>query len=182
MINLIPPSAKKSLLIEYWVRVASTWLILWSIALLASAAILLPAYVLIGTQVSVYKNSAQEATEKVAGYEDVSRGLVRASQQARVLVDEDSLPVLSEYMTLFEELQGADVQLNQIAISRKEAGFNPITLSGVASDRQALASFRDRLLSKEEITKVDLPISNLARDKDIQFTITVNLENLNIDV
>jgi hypothetical protein len=176
MINLIPPQAKKSLMIEYWVRVASTWLILWSITLIVSTIILLPTYVLIGTQVSVYKTSAEEASLKVASYKDVSRSLVNASQRARILVDESGLADISEFITLIEGLQGSEVELSQINLNRIENGFDPMIVSGTAADRQALASFRDRLLAEEKISSVDLPISNLARDKDIQFTITVNLK------
>ena len=42
MINLIPPSAKKSIKIEYWVRVLSVWLLIWSLVLVASVGILWP--------------------------------------------------------------------------------------------------------------------------------------------
>jgi hypothetical protein len=180
MINLIPPQAKKSLMIEYWVRVASTWLILWSITLIVSTIILLPTYVLIGTQVSVYKTSAEEASLKVASYKDVSRSLVNASQRARILVDESGLADISEFITLIEGLQGSEVELSQINLNRIENGFDPMIVSGTATDRQALASFRDRLLAEEKISSVDLPISNLARDKDIQFTITVNLKPIDV--
>lgn len=178
MINLIPPQAKKSLLLEYWVRVTSTWLVLWSITLIVSAVILLPTYVLIGGQVDVYKTSAEEASQKVASFKDVSKDLFRASQEAKILVDEAALPNLSDFINLVESLQGSDIELNQINLSRNNQEINPMIISGSAKDRQALASFRDRLLAKEEITSADLPISNLARDKDIQFTITVNFKTI----
>lgn len=177
MINLIPPAAKKSLLIEYWVRVASTWLILWAITLLISGTILFPTYVLIGGQVAAYKSSAAEASQKVSNFEDVSRGLVQASQEAKIIVDESALIDLSDFVALIEKLQGSDVDLNQINISRNGQGFNPFIISGLAKDRQSLASFRDRLLEQKEIVSADLPISNLTRDKDILFTITVNLKS-----
>lgn len=177
MINLIPPSAKRSLLIEYWVRVMSSWLIIWSVALFASASILYPAYVLIGSQVSANEVSADEASEKVASFENVSTSLERASLQARAIVNQLSTPVFSEYIKLFESLQGTGIQLKKIELSREDAGVAPVTLVGVANNRQSLASFRDRLLAEEEVVSVDLPISNLASDKDIQFTITVTLNN-----
>lgn len=176
MINLIPPQAKKSLLKEYWVRVFSIWLTLWSVILLLSAVVLLPTYVLIGTQVDVYKNSAEQASQKVAGFQDVSKDLVLASQEARFLVDESLLPDLSDYVTLFEELRGVDIELNKISIMRDGSDMRPASISGLAKDRQSLASFRDRMLADSQIIDVNLPISNLTRDKDINFTITVNLK------
>ncbi len=182
MINLIPSSAKKSLLTEYWVRVSSTWLILWSIAFFVGASILYPAYVLIGSQVSVHEDSAKIASQKVASYESVSAALTRTSLQAKVIIDELSGTLFSKYITLFENLQGSGIQLNKIQLSRTNLMIKPVLIEGVASDRQSLASFRDRLLSVENVKSADLPISNLASDKDIQFSITVTFNNVENEV
>lgn len=177
MINLIPPKAKKSLLVEYWVRVSSVWLIVWAVALFASAAIILPAYVLIGERVEVYSFSSAESSQKVGEYEDVSTSLQQASQRAKIIVDESNLPVFSDYIALFESLQGQGVSLNKIVVSRHEGGLAPAVLAGSANNRQALAFFRDRLLDQPLVISVDLPISNLAEDKDIKFNIIVTLDN-----
>ena len=53
----------------------------------------------------------------------------------------------------------------------------PVNITGTATDRQSLASFRDRMLAHPLISEVNLPISNLATDKDIQFSITVTMTN-----
>jgi hypothetical protein len=180
MINLIPLAAKRSVRIEYWVRVLSVWLILWSIALFAAASILLPTYMLVGLQVSSYEATAVEASEEVASYENVSGALAQASQEARIVLDEEAKPLFSEFLLLFERLQGEGVQVTKTMLDRDEKGIGLIALEGIAADRQALASFRDRLLEQESITAVDLPISNLARDKDITFSITVTLVKTNI--
>ena len=177
MINLIPPQAKKKLKAEYWVRVFSVWLMLWSAALLVGAGILLPAYVLIDSQVTVYEASAAEASLKVASYENVSTSLVQASQQAKIINDAALLPVFSEYIDLFSSLENKDVQITDISFSNTEVGIAPMVMSGMASDRHSLALFRDRLLADDRIVSVDLPISNLASDKDIKFNITVNVNN-----
>ena len=179
MINLIPQKAKKSILIEYWVRVISVWCTSWAIALFAGASILLPAYVLIDSQVEVYEQSAAEATQKVADYDNVSKDLVRASQQARVVITEGDLPIFSDYIKLFAELQGPDIQTSKVELTREAEGIGPVEMVGVAKDRQALSSFRDRLLANEQVLEVDFPISNLASKTDIDFTITVTITNNN---
>lgn len=177
MINLIPQSAKKSILIEYWVRVATVWVILFSTAMLIGALIFLPTYVLISSQVAVYEESAAEATQKVENYENVSVSLIQASQQAKIIIDETETPLFSDYIDLFESKQGQGIHVSEINLSREGKGVGPSKLVGVASDRQTLASFRDRLLDTDEITSVDLPISNLASDSNIQFTLTVTFNN-----
>ena len=177
MINLIPKQAKKRLVVEYWARVFSTWGILWSVALLVGASVIFPTFILITSQVEVYETSAAEALAKVANFENVSVSLVEANQQARLILDEQKLPVFSDYIALVKSLQGDDIQISSIGLSRKNDSLEPISLSGVATDRQALASFRDRLLADEQVSSVDLPISNLAQDKNISFSITVTLHN-----
>jgi len=175
MINLIPPKAKKNLLVEYWVRVLAVWLILWGITLLVNAGLLWPVYVLVDSQTDAYEISAQLASEKVLNYENASTELVRASQQARYVVDESQISKLSTYITLLQNLQGEGVEFNRISITRGDQVITPISLSGVAESREALAAFRDRLLADEQIETVDLPINNLARDRDIGFSITITL-------
>jgi hypothetical protein len=177
MINLVPPKAKKSIQIEYWLRVLTTWLFLWSFALVCGAAALIPAYVLIETQSSVYETSAAEVSQKIADYNLASTALIRSSQQARYVLDERDVISISSLISLIESLQDADIQLTDIAINRTDKAISPIKLGGVASNRQALASFRDVLLEQTSVKDVDLPISNLARDKDIPFSITVTIAN-----
>jgi hypothetical protein len=180
MINLIPPSAKRSLLLEYWIRVISVWLIIWSVALLVGICLLYPSYVLITHRVTVFETSADEASQKIATYESVSKSLTQASVEAKIIINESSSPHFSEFVSLFENLQGTGVEINKISLNRDDTGIAPIQLSGEADNRQALASFRDKLLAEKSIKTVDLPISNLASDKDIKFNITVTINNSEI--
>ena len=128
MINLIPLHAKKSLVLEYWVRVVSTWLMLWSLALVVGAAILLPAFVLITTQVETYESSAIEASEKVARYISVSTELERANQQARTAIDQFATNSFSEYVSFIERLQGSDIELSRIEINQNGEQIEPFNL------------------------------------------------------
>lgn len=177
MINLIPPAAKKGVVVEYWIRVTSVWLILWALASFAAAAISLPAYVLINSQVKEHRASAEIASQKMADYQNVSVALIQASQQAKIVVDEERLPRFSKYVLMLQELQGENINISTVNLGRDKTGITPIVVGGIATDRQTLASFRDRLLADELVAEVDLPISNLARDKDISFMVTIKLVN-----
>lgn len=177
MINLIPPAAKKSISIEYWIRVVSVWFIIWSVTLLMSASIFLPTYVLINAQVKVHAESATEASQKVADYENVSTALINANREAKLIVDEAAAVYFSNYIELFESLEGKSVQITEINMSRDDELLKQATVGGIASDRHSLASFRDQLLSNERVAEVEFPISNLAQDKDIPFKMQVVFDN-----
>lgn len=178
MINLIPPHAKKSVLIEYWLRVLSSWFIVWSIALVVGIVILIPSYVLIADQVKVYSSDAKAASEKIVDYKGVTKDLTQSSQQAVKLLGELKEPLISDYLLLFKNLESKDVVISKITVQRTDKGIGAAQITGEATDRQSLATFRDRLLSQSEIAGVDLPISNLAKDKDLKFTLTVTFNKI----
>jgi hypothetical protein len=175
MINLIPPQAKKGIVREYWTRVVSVWFYTWSAALLGGVLIMVPAYVLINSQVSVYEESAKLASEKVATFEDVSKGLAASSLQAGKLVTSFRQSLISERISALRSLEKPGVTLSDFTIGRVDETYAPIQVTGTAQNRQALAAFRDRLLAQPDVASVDLPISNLAKDRDIQFSLLVVL-------
>jgi hypothetical protein len=177
MINLIPIHAKKSITTEYWLRVLSVWCYVWSAALAVSICVTLPAYVLINLQVRAYDSVASLAEEEVADYSAVSKELNIASRQAVLVINDSNKHLLHQYVDLLESLRGDGLVINQISLQRTKVGVEPLTISGTASNRSTLAAFRDRLLTDANITEVDLPISNLAKDKDIQFSMTITMNN-----
>jgi hypothetical protein len=177
MINLIPATAKASLIKEYWMRAVTVWFFLWSVAVLLGMFILIPSYVLTHSQVTAYKDSAASATEKIANYEAVSKELSRAGVWAGMMKDNFALPETSKYIALFRSFEKNGISISQIAINRGDKGIEPILITGTAENRQTLAAFRDNLVAEEVISSVDLPLSNLAKDRDIPFEVTVTIDN-----
>jgi hypothetical protein len=176
MINLIPPTAKKRIVLEYWLRVLTVWLALCVVAALFGLLIMLPTYVLVRGQVDAYKGSAAEASAKIADYEGVAKSLVSASQNAKTVLDTIKTEQISTHLELFDRLESEDLVLTDVLVTRGVDGFEPISLKGTAINRQAIANFRDRLLSEPTVESVDFPISSLAKDRDIPFTMTVVLK------
>jgi hypothetical protein len=152
---------------------------LWAFALMCGTAILFPPYISVSSQVTAYEESANRASQKVADYESASVALVQASQQAREIVQQAEVASMSSYVGLFTSLQGADILITRLSLIQKDAKILPVSITGTATDRQALATFRDQMLAHPLITEVDLPISNLASDKDILFSLSVTMANPN---
>ena len=177
MINLIPPEAKKSIATEYWVRVVTVWLWLLTASAVISAVLLLPVFVLIDTQVSAYRDSVNAAIEKIVTFENVSLELARATTQAQRIMGTDDHVRLSDLVYQLRSLEGTGVALDEVRISRTDGGVSPILITGEAVDRRSLSDFRDRLLANENVSEVDFPIANLAKDRDIPFSMTVTIVN-----
>ncbi|MCA9366976.1 hypothetical protein KC887_01770 [Candidatus Kaiserbacteria bacterium] len=175
MINLLPADAKQGVLREYWVRVSTVWVLLLSGALIIGSVLFLPTYVLIGSQVDVYQQSAEQVSAEVASYEDVSTALVHANQEAIFLASEAKLDRFSDLVALFNSFESEDITFSTISMAREGTVMGIVSLDGTATDRQALARLRDELLAAPQVDAVDLPISNLARGTNIPFTMQVTL-------
>ena len=51
-----------------------------------------------------------------------------------------------------------------------------ITLIGIATDRESLRSFGRLMEARTEFSTVDLPVSNFAKEKDIEFSMLVTIK------
>jgi len=180
MTNLIPPEAKKQLVRLYWIRLGSAWAILWAAALLVGALLMYPTYLLISGTSAAYEQTAAGVIERTEAYDKMVAELDKSSLEAKTIVRTAEQIRLSEILLDIWSVNGQGVEIASVQLIRNAQGFAPIGLTGEAADRQALASFRDRLESLPYVEQVNLPIENLATNQDINFTITVtvNLKSL----
>ncbi len=179
MINLIPPVVRKAVVTEYWVRVLSVWFLIFSVVNIVIFLFALPVYILVTSQVETYAQSATEAAERVSDYDLSAGALVRANMAAQKVFELRDVKYFSEAIKQIESLQGVDITIDGFVFGRKEKSLAPVILTGEANTRQALADFRDRLIKQENVSEVILPISNLAKDKDIKFSLSVAFKEEN---
>ena len=176
MINLIPQSFKRSVTIEYWTRVLSVGLFILSAILIASSLLLLPVYVRINSQIHTFETAANEAATRVSEYNLSSATLVKTGTKARLLLELRNEVKFSAIISILQGMENSKVSIESIDLTRIETEIAPIQLSGKAMTRQSLADFRTALLARPEIDTVLLPISNLAQDKDISFSVTITMK------
>ncbi len=176
MINLVPPNARKIVVIEYWTRTISVWFFIVSVVCAMTILFISPVYVLVSTNAKVYAKTASETAEKVAEYDMSAGDLVKANVMAQKVFDLREVDNFSSIISSLELLQGEGISLESFEFGRKEGLLTPVQVTGQATTREALANFRDVLLSQSYIADVFLPISNLAKDKDIQFSFSIVLK------
>ena len=178
MVNLIPAKAKKNVAIEYWMRVLTVWSLIATAVAALFAVTFLPVYVSVDTKIDAYQESANLASQKIASFEAVSEDLTRSTDQAQLLIASTKEISLSKVIDLFDSLETNGIEYKQVTVKKiSGGGLDPVTLNGMARDRQALSDFKDRLVAEESIESVDFPLSNLAKNRDIPFSITVNMSN-----
>jgi Fimbrial assembly protein (PilN) len=173
MINLIPNIVRRAVLKEYWIRVASIFLVLFSVAALLCGVFALPVYVLVNTQVETFAASAEEAASRVADFEVSTEVLTKANVQAQKIVTQKNAQKFSGAYLNIESLLPAGTVITGYELNRKEALIGTIIITGKSETRQSLADFHANLKSQSWVEKVDLPISNLAKERDIEFMMTL---------
>jgi len=177
MINLIPTAAKRSVTFEYWMRVVSVWMIILCFIIIITTLLLLPVYVLLNSKIAAYAASAEEALDSVSEYEISSSALIDASVQAGLILDLTERENFSKLVKEIETLQNPGIAITSFVFTRTDTALAPISLTGTATTRQALADFRETLLNNPRIEKVVLPISDLTQVRDIVFTVTVTMKS-----
>ncbi|HMO77890.1 MAG TPA: hypothetical protein PKA42_00100 [Candidatus Paceibacterota bacterium] len=178
MINLIPTTVRNAVIKEYWLRVLSVFLFIISVVAVVITLLFLPVYVLVSTQVEVYAESAKQAAERVADFDVSAKNLTDANQLAQKILEQKQVKNFSTIIKLVESLQTTGITINAIDLSRAGQSLGSVRVDGLAKTRNDLASFRDNLIQHESIADVILPISNLAKESDIEFTLAVVLNEV----
>lgn len=85
--------------------------------------------------------------------------------------------VLSEIVSNLPQGVALD-SINFIRQPGRVEGTSPqISISGIAKNRESLVSFSETLNKSVIFSNVELPVSNLARDKDLPFSMQVTIKN-----
>ena len=178
MINLIPPVARKAVTREYWTRVVTTWALLVSFALMLVLVMQLPTYVLVGALEDALAGQINTATEKQGAFSDLEDEIKEVNALISHLgQQEDADRKFSELIYELDVIAPETVTITQLSMQREDAVLETIDVIGVAANRTALSNFRDAIEAHEDFDSAELPISNLAKDRDILFSMTVSMAN-----
>jgi Tfp pilus assembly protein PilN len=177
MTNLIPPNARKQVKREYWIRAISVWFFLLGFACITIAILNAPVYVLVKNQLSSYQSEYNEASSTMQSFELFEKDIKDALTVGKLLIAVEADESLTSVIEELDTLAGEGIDITHYALSRVDGKINTITLSGEAVSRVSLSDFRTRLETTPKFATAKLPLSNLAKDKDIPFSITIAKES-----
>lgn len=173
MINLIPPIAKKKIVQEYWLRFAVIMMIFSSIAIGVLLVLQAPSYILLSSQLRAYESQFQAAQLQQADLQTTEK-TVKATNALAQHVSTPSLAAnFSEVFSALETIASNEIRIVQFSSTRSTSSISDITLRGVATTRTALADFSNKVVEHPLFLEANVPISNLAKDRDIDFEIKV---------
>lgn len=174
MINILPESGRGIVKREYRIRLVAVFLFLLALLSLVTAVMLLPSYLF--ATVESEQASLEEArllAAKVPGAKTDAEVITAVNQQIAGLEAFMMAPRPSE--ALLEVLQSAGSGIELVRVSY-EGGAGSISLSGKATSRDMLLQFSKALQKLPIVASVDLPVSDLAKNTNVSFSMTLVLK------
>lgn len=173
MINLIPPSAHSQVQREYWIRVVSVWMFLTGCALCIAAILYAPVYVLVEAELGNYLLAYNQASDDSETYTESEKAIQSGNAIAQLLATSDTDTSFSEIIAEIEKQKIQGIRVDDYSIARKDGILGAITIKGNADSRLILTQFKDAIEKSPLFESATLPLSNLAKDRDIPFTVTI---------
>ena len=178
MINLIPPVARRAVTKEYWIRVVSVWLFMLSMVLALILALQLPTYILIKAYSQALDTQFDTAEAMQVEFDTLEDEVKTANELVAHLGEQGDASVrFSELVYELDGLASDTVVLTQFSMQREAGEVEVVNIIGEAANRTALSKFRDAVEGSERFISAELPISNLAKDKDIVFSMKITMAN-----
>lgn len=173
--NLLPPGARKMLRKEYWLRVTSVWAILAVLAIIAVSVLLVPSYLLIGTEEEALETERLTIAQKDNGTSSAEKAVMDANELAAALRAAVISERLTPIITAVNEAVPSGVTLTSYSMARVETVVEELIVVGIADTRDALIAFERSLEEQEAFTSVDVPIADLVKERDLPFRISIML-------
>ncbi len=174
MINLIDRETRRALRLSYYIRLAAAAVTLLGVVFLIGAVSLLPTYIF-----SLSKN--REATLAKENLDAILAAEEKEAPSSEIAALKEKLGVLSGSQStgkLFSAVEAAlgvrpsGVRVNDISYTKRDQG-GELVVVGIASTRDALLSYHKELKKEALFSSVILPVSDLAKDSDVDFILTL---------
>lgn len=174
MFKLLSDTARQKVSTEYHLRRVIVIMIGITIVLLVGIIVLIPSYILSVShenvalsRIEALKNSPTQHTSV-----ELVSWLVETNQKLALLspsMNNDS-PYENFQKIIVVKPTGVTLQKFSLTKDKKEI---TIFIQGTASDRNVLLDFQNRLNTSGNFSKATLPVSSFAKDKDINFDISL---------
>ncbi len=173
--NLLPSEEKEILKKGFRIRVFILLNIFLTIFFIAASIFLIPSYFLAREQLSVIYSL--NTSIKPEDEESISKTLlVPAELENKIKFFETNLRNKKTFEAISEvvSLKNSGIKIGSIFFSKIPEGPEAkvsILISGRAERRDSLINFQTALRESQKFQSVDVPVSSLAKDKDLPFSI-----------
>ncbi len=179
MRNLLTNYTKRLIQKEYYIRLVILATLLSSSVLVIASVFLVPSYILAKAQKVSIENQARVIKQSLVSQEEesLSAALQLAQEELDILASIKDQKLFSERLKDVVREKPEGINLSSFTYKTQEGKKQSMVISGKAYTRNDLLSFEKKLRSNLDFSSVEFPVSNLAKDKDIDFSIALEYES-----
>ncbi len=173
MFTLLPQQQKKKLWKLYRIRLAIIFLLFVTTMSLVSIGFLFPSYISLAFNKDALNIDTKNLESKIA--EKNNKGLNETLDQIKITllsVNPDETNILESIRIILDRMPH-DISVQSLNYTRGQDAPSSIVVNGVAGDRNSLIIFTKQLQSELMFDSVNLPVSNLAKQSETPFSLTI---------
>lgn len=177
MFTFLPRGYREDTIREYRTRVLTVFVALCIVLVILSIALTMPTFVSLYYQKTVAASEKAQAEALQAQSADSSASAAVARVDARLAAIRQGTSERT-VISLFERLLAPSrpgISITALSAARDEKN-GTLRVEGVAATRESLVAFSRALQGEPSFASVDLPVSSLAKNRDIQFSISIGLK------
>lgn len=169
--NFLPEEEKILLKKEYLRRVLVVAGIFVFISVFLNITLLAPLFLNFKIQENELKKRLDLSQKNLSAIDSKeTTSFIKEINEKISILDFSNIPTKSELVKKIISLKPEPVRLNNISISQTD-----VIIKGKADRRTDFVNFVDSLKMEKTFQKVDSPVSNLVKEKDIEFSLTISL-------
>lgn len=172
--SLLPSKERATLRREYRVRVVIVFCFLLSVSGLIGAGTLFPSFLFAvdekNTQIALLESIKKDDQDVTVT--KLELGFQRDNKIIQALSQESKVPRPSTTIQSVISVRGT-VTLNSISVQTPVADALEVVIQGVAPNRDTLLAFKTRLEELVPGGSVELPVSDLAKSKNVSFSMRI---------
>lgn len=175
MFNLLPKEQKRSIYTEYKFRLIILILIFLAVTGIIVAVFLSPSLVLSSFRYNSLVNELQNIekdTPELENVEGLQETAKKINDKLKIFGSEEELSPLSIWQKIIESKTNG-IKITNLSYDRNTDKIS-VVVSGRSLTRESLTDFSNAL-EKSGFEDVNLPVSDLARDKNLEFSITLSV-------
>jgi len=175
MINLLPPKGHTSLKHEYVLRVISLYGFMLAIVFISGTILLIPTYVLVSSQLNSVRPDDDEGEATKKTFAEASLHIQNANTVMAQLRSITPNVQTSSIITDIIRLAPKGITFHTFQAKREANFLKAIDVQGFAETRNALAALKNAIESSSTFLSASVPISDLARETNLPFVMTISL-------
>jgi len=174
MDNLLPLEQKKQIKKEYRLRALSVFLMLLAVLEIVGSVLLMPSYFFARTKDQIVR--AEYETIEPISPEDEKLFVRLKKLQSRIatLVPQEQIDFQQAFSIFLTHLSPS-IKISAFTVEPRDPNTYTLIIRGTAVTREALLDFSNAVKAEPSVMKFDIPVSNYAQERDIQFSATVTV-------